>query len=267
MLDALGLHTATHLRFLARSRLLLGLAVVVGVLWSLGLVAFFLMESSGDRFDMLKTISGQLRSFAWFYTAAMGLFAFWWHTSQRATILVFTRPGRPEIWLASVFTSAFLAAFAIHALGLVLTLGLSLVWGIPIQAGFCWLSLDAILESIIVVSVLTGLAAALHPVIAVLVLLFFTENMFYMFDVMLRGFTQGNGASPLLTALDYLIRAAYTIVPMLDPFAHKTQELERTLRVSGSDWMYLGATAGYTASVFLFWFLFADHRLRRKILS
>jgi hypothetical protein len=101
VLEALRLHTITHLRFFARSRLLLGFAVVVGALWSLGLVAFLLMESSGDKFDMLKMISGQLRSFAWFYTAAMGLFAFWWHTTQRTTTLVFTRPGRPEVWLAS----------------------------------------------------------------------------------------------------------------------------------------------------------------------
>lgn len=267
MWEALRLHTATHLRFLARSRLLLGLAVVFGTLWSLGLVGFLLMDSSGDRFDMLKMISGQLRSFGWFYTAAMGLFAFWWHTSHRTTTLVFTRPGRPEIWLAPVFSSAFVAAFVIHVLGLLLTVGLSLAWRIPLQTGFLWLTVDAMLESLIMVSVLTGLAAALHPIVAVLVVVFFTESMFYMFDTMLLGYLQATGSAPWLRILEYAVRGIHGLLPMLDPFAAQTAEVERSLRVGSSDWVYLAATAGYAATVFIFWFLFADYRLRGRILN
>ena len=88
----------------------------------------------------------------WFYTAAMGLFALWWHTTQRTTSLVFTRPAPPEVWLASVFGSAILLAITIHAVGFLTTVTLCLVWGIPVQAGFLWLSIDAVFESIILVS-------------------------------------------------------------------------------------------------------------------
>jgi hypothetical protein len=267
MLEALWLHTATHLRFFARSRLILGLAVVVGSLWSLGLVAFVLTESSGDRFDMLRTISGQLRWLAWFYTAGMGLFALWWHTSQRTTSLIFTRPGRSEVWLASVFGSAFLVAIVIHAVGFALTLSLSLAWGIPWQTGFLWMSIDGVLESVIMVSVLTGLAATLHPVLAILVVAFFTEGIFRSFDTMLLGYLKSHGDSFWVNAAEHAVRSVYAVLPMLDPFWEKTYEVERSLRVTGTDWMYLGATAAYAAGVFLFWFLFADYRLKRKALS
>ena len=267
MLDALRLHTVTHLRFYARSRLVLGLAVVIGALWSLGLVAFVLTESSGDRFDMLKLIASQLHSFAWFYTAAMGLFAFWWHTTQRTTTLVLTRPGHPELWLGSVFTSALLVAIAIHASGLLLTVALSLIWGIPLQAGFLWLSVDAVLESVIVVSVMTGLAAVLHPVLAILIVLLFSENAFYFLDLMLLSAMQGGNNTLWLTVLEYVVRGVHAVLPMLNPFAEQTQQVEQSLRVTGSDWKYLAGTAAYAVTVFGFWFLFADYRLRRRVLN
>jgi hypothetical protein len=267
MLDALKLHTATHLRFFARSRLILGLALVIGSLWVLGVVVFLMMESSGDRFDMLRMISGQLRWFAWFYTAGMGLFALWWHTSQRTTSLIFTRPGYPEVWLASVFGSAFLVAVVIHTAGFALTAILSLAWGIPFQAGFVWLSIDGVLESVIMVSVLTGLAAVLHPVLALLVMVFFTESVFYSVDTMLLGYLEAHGRSFWVGAIEHLVRAIHAVLPMVDPFAARTSEVERSLRVTGSDWLWLGATAAYAAGMFLFWFLLTDYRLKRKALS
>jgi hypothetical protein len=254
MREALRLHIGTHLRFFARSRLLLGLGVVLAGVWALSLIAFILLESSSDRFDMLKNVAGQLRWFAWFYTAAMGLFAFWWHTTQKTTSLVFTRPGRPEIWLLSVFGSAFLAAAVIHTAGFVMTLGLSVAWGIPFQAGFLWLALDGMLESLIIVSVLTGLSAAIHPALAVLVLVFFSESTFYWFDTMLLGHLQakGDAAAVWAGAVEKVVRGIHAVVPILDPFAHRTTAMEESLRVARADWAYLAATAGYALCVFAF---------------
>lgn len=267
MREALWLHTMTHLRFFARSRLLLGLALVLGGVWSAGLVAFLLLESSSDRFEMLKTIADQVRWFAWFYTAAMGLFALWWHTTQRTTSLVFTRPGRPEIWLGSVFLSAFLAAFTIHAAGFLLTVGLSLAWGLPFQSGFVWLSLDGLIESVIIVSVLAGVALVVHPVIAVLMLVFFSEGMLRWLDVTLLAYLEANGASTSLAVLEKTIRAVYLTLPMLDPFEDRTQAVAASVRASAADWAYLGGAAAYALLVFLFWYLFAAWRLRRRALA
>lgn len=268
MLEGLKLHTVAHLRFFARSRLLLGLGLVLGAVWVLSVLAFVMMESSNDRFEILKDVSAQLRWFAWFYTAAMGLFALWWHTSQRTTSLVFTRPVRTEIWVGSIFAAAFLAALAIHTAGFLLTLGLSLVWGIPVQSGFLWLALDGLLESMIIVSVLTGLSAIMHPVLAVLVMAFFSESLFHWFDTMLLGYLAAKeGASLWAHAAEKAVRAVHAIVPMLDPYMQKTGELESSLRATPADWAYLGGTAGYALLVFVFWFLFVSYRLRRGSLA
>ena len=267
MPSALRLHTVAHLRFFARSRLLLGLAIVMAVMWGLGFIPFMLAGTMGDRFDALKTIASQVRGFAWFYTAAMGLFAFWWHTSQRTTTLILTRPGRPEHWLASIFLAAIVVAIAVHALGFLLVTGLAVAWGVPFQAGFAWTALDGILESIVMISVLTGLAAALHPILSVLVVMVFSEWTFYSLDTMLLGYLKANPSAPWLRGAEWAVHGVYAILPMLDPFASRTSSVEGTLRVARGDWMYLGATAVYAAVVFCFWFLFADQRLRRRALS
>jgi len=264
MLDRLRQHTVTHLRFFLRSRLLLGFALIVLALWTLGLVPFFLFESSGDRFDTLRALSSQIRSYAWFYTAALGLFALWSHVSSRSVTMIFARPGAPEIWLASIFLSVFLIAFAVHAIGVVVTLALSLAWGIPYQAGFIWLTLDGLFETVIVVSALTALASAIHPVIALLVFVVFNESLLFRLDMMLLGSIEAWGPNPFLTFLEWTIRTIHVTVPWLDPFNTHTSGVEASLRVAGSDWGYLAATAGYAATAFVFFFLFTDYFLRRR---
>lgn len=267
MLERLRLHTVTLLKFYLRSRLLLSFAAVLLGLWLLGLVPFFLTGSSGDRFETLKAVSWQLQSFSWFYTAAIGLFALWTHVHQRNTSMIFTRPGAPQIWLASVFLSAIIVAAAIHAAAAAVTFVLSVAWGIPYQIGFLWLAFDGIIESIVIVSILTGLAAAIHPVIAVLALLFLNESMFLWLDTMLLGAAQASEPGIWLTLVERAVRALYTIAPMLDPFASKTAAVSESLRVSLADWGYLGGGLAYAALVFVLFFFFADHHLRRRLLT
>lgn len=263
MLERIYLHTITLLRFYARSRLLLGFALIVMVLWALGLIPFFLFDSDIDRFETLKLVSGQIRSYAWFYTAGLGLFALWSHMSHRSTSLIFTRPGPPELWLASVWLSVFTVAMIVHLIGAAVTLALSLAWGIPYQVGFIWLMLDSLLETVIVVSALTAMASFVHPVIAVLVFAVFNESTFYRLDILLLGLIEGRGGSPLLTAAEGAVRAVYTAMPMLDPFVEKTGSLD-SLRVELSNWGYLAATAGYAALACTFFFIIADLGLRRR---
>lgn len=263
VLEALRLHIGTHLRFFARSRLLLGLAIVLGALWGLGLVAFLMMASSSDRFDMLKTISEQLRSFGWFYTGATGLFALWWHTTHRSTSLVFTRPGPPEVWLASIFASAIILAIAIHAVGLLTTVILCVSWSIPLEPGFLWLSVDAVFESMILVSVLTGLGTLMHPALVILVVAFFTESLFLWFDTMLLGYMEAYGAKWWVAGVEWAVRAVHSVAPMLDPFAKQTREVANSMRVSVADWTYLAGTGGYALVMCFFWFMVANYKLRR----
>src|SRR6266542_4024018 len=135
------------------------------------------------------------------------------------------------------------------------------------QWGFLWLAIDGLLESVIVVSVLTGLAAALRPIVALLVVAFFTESLFYQFDAMLLGYLQANGHSIPVAAIEYLVRGIHLAAPMFNPFSEHTGTVEQTLRAARGDWFYLGATACYALSVFSFWFVFADYRIRLLLLS
>jgi hypothetical protein len=264
MRSPLILHTITLLKFYARNRLILAFGLIVLALWALGLVPMLLFDSSGDRFNALKNVSWQMRSFSWFSTAGLGLFAIWSHVTNRNTSLVFTRPVRPETWLGAVFLSAFLVAFAAHLVSAVLTFGLSLVWHIPFTAGFLWMTLDGMMESVIVISVLTAAATVVHPVIAVFAMLFFNESVFYQLDTLLLGFMQARGPVLWLRVLDWLVRGVETVLPMLDPFASRTGAVEGSLRVTPSDWGYLAATAGYAVLAFACFFLFADYFVRRR---
>jgi hypothetical protein len=60
------------------------------------------------------------------------------------------------------------------------------------------------------------------------------------------------------------VNAIHVALPMLDPFKAQTRAVELSLRVSDTDWVYLLATAAYSAGVILVCFLLADFGLRRR---
>jgi hypothetical protein len=103
--------------------------------------------------------------------------------------------------------------------------------------------------------------------VAVLVVAFFTETVFYEIDVTLLGYLQAHGRSPFVAAVQYLVHGIRLATPMFDPFSQHTTTVESTLRTARADWVYLGATACYAAAVLAFWFAFADYRIRRKLLA
>src|SRR5262249_51364120 len=257
-----ALHAVTLLKFYARNRLILAFTMLVLVIWGLGMVPMFLYESAGGRFETLKYISSQLHGLVWIGTAGLGLFAVWSHANNRTTSLVFTRPGRPEAWTAGVFLSAFAVAVVAHAAAFALTAGLSAAWHIPLQTGFLWTTLDAICESVIIISALTALATAIHPVIAIIAIAVFSEGMLYSLDTFVLGYMKGRPVGAGMRLVEWLIRAVHATVPMLNPFSGQTASVESSLRALPADWGYLAATASYAAVAFLFFFLFADHFMR-----
>lgn len=261
---SLALHTRVLLKFYLRNRLILAFTLIVVALWSLELIPMMLFESPGSRFETLRGLSSQLHDVVWFATAAFGLFAVWSHTSSRSTSLVFTRPVRPESWTGAVFVSAFVVAAAGHLVVFLLTMALSLTWGIPFQTGFVWTAANGFFQSMIVISGLTALATAVHPVVAVFAFAVFSESVFYQLDLLLLSYIQGRAAGLGIRALEFVVRGIHVALPMLSPFAQQTQTVEGSLRVTSGDWAYLASTATYAGLAFLFFFLFADYALRRR---
>lgn len=266
MFSHLRLHIWAHLKFYLRNRLVLGLMVVATAFWSMGFVTFLMWDSAGGRFERLKYLSTQMHELAWFYGALLALIAMSAHLRDRSTRLVFTRATRPELWIVSVFASALLVAVVAHGLTAVATFALSLAWDIPYQVGFLWLALDAMVESVVVIALLAALAVGIHPVIAVTVMFLFSDNITYYFYSLLSGASQAGALGGWATAGKWMTRAAYTVMPMFDPFNAETGGVNASLRVTGGDWAYLAATAAYAALVASFCFFFATFTLRRRTL-
>jgi hypothetical protein len=264
MLDQLRLHLVTHLRFFFRSRLVLGLGVAMLGLFALSFVPFVLMNSSGGRFERLKYISTQLHLFAWAYGAVLALLGMSAHVRERATRLIFTRPAPPEVWVASMFLAAFSVAATAHALIAVLTFGMSIAWDVPYQTGFLWMAIDGTFESLIVVALLAMIGVALHPAVAALAAVVVNESILHGLLWMVRSAIEAGNTGTWLRLADWIASGIYAVLPMVDPFAGKTASVMESVRVTPTDWVYLGATGAYASAVAAFCFLATVLMLRRR---
>lgn len=264
MYSQLLLNTRVHLRFYARNRLLLAFGLVMLLLFGVTLLPMLMFDSSSDRFNLLRSITAQMSGYAMVFTASLGLFAVSSHLRNRNVKMVLTKPCLPETWLASIFLSALLVALGIYTLLALAAAALSWFWGIPWQWGFVFVALDGACRAVIQMSFLTCLATAFHPVVAVLIALFFNEGIFYQLKFLVAGAIAADGGKPLLVAASVLCDTFYMVMPMAEPLSKQTESVYRALRTSGSDWLNLGITLGYSVLLSAFLFLVADYLLRRK---
>jgi hypothetical protein len=262
--ERLWLHVGAHLRFYRRSRIVLGVGLAILGLWSLTMLPMFFGGSATSRFNQLRGVAGQLSSLGWLLSAALGLYVTSSHLRNRSLQVILTRPGSPQLWLASVFVSALVVAAAMQAFGAVVTLALSVAWGVPYQIGFLYLAIDAVFEAAIVIAILTTLGAVLHPVVAILVALLFNDGTFQSLRFGVEVMAAQDQGGWLLAGLRPLVIGIHAVLPMLDPFGDRTAAVERTLRVGNDAWGYLGATAVYSLAVTVVCFLLADVALRRR---
>jgi len=258
------LNTRVHLLFYARNRLLLAFGLVMLLFFGLTLVPMFMFDTSSDRFNMLRQLTSQVSGYSLVFTASLGLFAVSSHLRDRNVKLVLTKPCLPEIWLASIFLSAFLVAAVIYTLVALGAAMLSLFWGIPWQWGFVFVAISGACRAIIQMSLLTCLATAFHPVVAVLIALFFNEGMFYQLKFYIAGSMAADSGGSWLPLASVLCDALYTVVPMADPFGKSMEPVYASLRASGADWLNLLGAISYTALLSTFLFLTSDYLLRRK---
>ena len=264
MLSQLLLNTRIHLRFYVRNRLLLAFGLVMLLLFSLTLVSMLLFASTSDRFNTLRMITSQMSGYALVFVASLGLFAISSHLRNRSVKLVLTKPCLPEIWLASIFLSALVVAVLIYALQAVAAAVLSWCWSIPWQWGFVFVSLDRACQAVIQMAFLTCLATAWHPVVAVLIALFFNEGVFFELKTLIAGALSADGGNLWLRAARVVCNVFYMITPIAAPFSEHTESVYSSMRTTGGDWLRLAGVFGYTVLVCTFLFLVCDYLLRRK---
>ena len=264
MLDQLLANIAVDLKFFRRNRLVLAMAIVFVAITLLYITASLMWGSSSGRFEIVSTVFHQLSYFTSIFTAGLGLVLVSTQVRSKNIKLVLTKPCSPRIWLSSAFLSALGVAMVLHVANLVVAVGLSLIWGLPVQNGFVFLTVVTFVRSAIVLAYLVFLTMLFHPVIAVLFSIVFTEMTFYGLRMAtLTGIkaTGGNILLPVIEKGSYLV---YMLLPMTSPYADKYGDVEMTFRASPEMWMSALYAAGYAATIILIFYFGSLRILERK---
>src|SRR5262245_58496957 len=116
MRKALVLHTAVHLKFLARNRVFHGFVLLIALGFATGTVPALFFTDGSSRFVTLRALAQQLHTGAGFITAGIALFVLWSHRQARSLKMIATAPLPFQAWVASVFATAALVGFAVQAI-------------------------------------------------------------------------------------------------------------------------------------------------------
>jgi hypothetical protein len=267
MIEQLRANVGVLLKFYARNRLLLVVALLLLVLAALTVSASLVYGSTSAHFDIIAEAVSTLNGYALVLSAALGLFAISSHLRQRSVKMVLTKPCLPEVWIASVFLSGLAVAALLYALNVVFGVGLSLLWGVPVQTGLYFLAAEGLLKAAIALGYLSFLTTVFHPVLAILVALVFNESTFYGLRMMLLTAIKTTGGNPVLPLLEWATYGLYMVLPAYDPYGKETATVADSLRASGADWLLLARTAGYSATALALFFLLTVWALRRRNLA
>jgi hypothetical protein len=266
MRSQIWLHVRIHLKFLARSRVLAGVAALVVLGTSVGIVPALFYTTNANRFDILQNIAQELHWVAAVVTGGIGLLIVWSHRRQRSIKMIATKPTPLEGWALSVFVAAALASVAAHVLVAIAVFGLSWYWSVPYEIGFAYLAATQLFHSLILQAVLTALGTAVHPVICALFVVFFSESTFRGLGTIVAGALEAGRQSFALTALLKVLRGLYWLAPTYAPLADRTEWLEKSMRAPAGAWRLLLAAAGYTLLASAFGYLLTLTVLRRRSL-
>ena len=255
---------AVNLKFYRRNRLLAGVAILFIAISLLYVGGALLFSSSTGRFDMTRELFDQLTYFAFIFVAAVGLVLVAVQVRGKGVKLIFTKPCPPEVWLGSAFVSAITLAAILYSAIVAITLGLSLIWHIPVQSGFVFISIEFFFEAITAMAYLTFLSMVMHPVIAIMIAVVFNESIFFAMRMGLIAAIKNTGGNITLPLLEKLTYALYLVTPMFTPYSEKLANIRESMRVSSGEWRYLVYTAGYSIVVTFFFYLLTLLALRRK---
>ena len=267
MLRQLAVNVRAHLVFYRRNRLLVLIAILLGFIFLMTLVPSLFFRSSSQRFEIAKMIFETLNAFVFLFAAALGLLGAWSHLRDRSIKMVMTKPVPPELWLLSHFVAAGLVMVALVAFNLLLTTGLFLLWGIPLQNGLAYLGLAAVCRCLILYAYLTFLSVLMHPAIAGVVVLLMQQETFYQLALLAssaRQLAENALYQGLLGAVRHGLLFVYKVLPAYDPYPVALGRISSSFRVEAGDLATLGLTVLYSLTVSALLYLLAVASLRRR---
>lgn len=265
MLDNMLLNIKINIKFFRRNKLLISFALLFFLLASIGVfMSSFYLSSSSKHFEMVKSIYSMLNMFTYVLSAGFVFFFISDHLKSRNVKMVVTKPCSPEAWLLSGFLSAALLALGIYLIILIFVVIFSLLWGIPLQSGFLFITLYSFIKSVILMSYISFLVMVLNPVVAVMVILFFNENTFYSLKFMVMSAVESGSDGLLMQLTKFIIDAIYMFLPIFAPYAKEIAPIEQSIRVGEGNWGYLLSSAGYMLVVATLFMLLSNYYLRKK---
>jgi hypothetical protein len=264
MLEQFWVNLKVDLLFYRRNRLLLVVGLLFLVISAISATYSLVAGSATSRFDLVRSVFGELNEFGKIFTASLSLFLISSHLRNRNIKMVVTKPCLPETWLAAALGSAVIASAALFAVILGGTLSACLVWHIPYQSGFALVSIESFLQAILVMSYMLLLTLLMHPAVAVVVALLFNEDTFYGMRFALLTAIKATGGNPLLPIIEKITYAVYMVLPTFSPYAVKTADVHESLRASAASWKALASVALYALGAAALFFFLSVFVLRRK---
>ena len=267
MNNALKANVVTHLRFCARNRLVLVFGLLVAGITTLSVLPSFFILSKNSRFDIVLSLFSTIGGFMTGLLGLIALLLVWYHRNQRCVKLVFTKPCTPETWVLSHYLTGMVLYLGGIAFTLVLTVGLMGVWDLPWQ----WGLLPAVLWQFLgVASLFSGLlmlSTVMHPILALFVLLVFSDRLFYQLVVLCRAGAESAGtlgAGTLLYGLEKLCLGLYLILPGGHLFGERLSRLTTGFRMPAEDGLYLLGDTAYTALFVLLMYMLTVLALKKQ---
>jgi hypothetical protein len=260
-------NVAANLIFYRRNKLVGLIALLFLVIWAMSSLPSILFGSAARTFEMIRMTVVEMQWFVNIFVAALGVLAVSYNLNHRCLKMVITKPCPPAIWLLGNLLAALLISAILHALTLAVAAILFIAWHIPFQWGILYVTVDGFLRSVIIFSTITFLVSVLHPVVAVVAMLVFSEGMFYQLALLASAALKGTVAPPskaLLVAAKWLAYGLYMALPTFTPYSEETSKIYSTLHLEPSCLGYLGATLVYAIAFGVLSFLLTDWVLRRR---
>jgi hypothetical protein len=264
MLGLLRANISAHLIYFRRSRLLLAFALVF-----LGLVVLFTLPqmfvtTKVTAFDIIRGTLAVAEVFLVIFSAALGLFLVSSHLRARNLKMVFTKPCPPALWLASAFLAAMLVSLSLQLLITAVAMTACLVFHLHVQMGVLFVSLDSFAMCVGIIGYLTFLATAMHPVMAVVFVVFFNPSFFYQLRLQMLGFIESGSKSSAVRLFEPFFQFLYMTLPVFHAFSEKTQTVYSTLRVDHGQWKLVFGAFGYDLALAALCYCLSLFFLQRK---
>jgi ABC-type transport system involved in multi-copper enzyme maturation permease subunit len=245
VLDLLRANISAHLIYFRRSRLLLAFALVFLGLMVLFTLPQMLLATNVTAFDIICRALDQVETYLVIFSATLGLFLVSSHLRARNLKMVFTKPCPPALWLASAFLASILVSLFLQLLITAVAMTACLALGLRVEMGVLFVALDSFAMCVGMIAYLAMLSTALHPVLAVVFVIFLNPSTFYQLRMQMLGFIQSGSKNVLVHSLEPFFQFLYMVLPIFHAFSEKTQSVYSTLRVDHGQWARAFGAFGY----------------------